>query len=475
MTAEEQPLGMSGLPRISSLSESLDAVGALDEAARARFLAEAAAAGGDTYYILRVFPEVGFEFISDSVFEHTGYTSEQILSDPELMLRVVHPEDVATFAEALTAPVGTDVRIELRWEGADGRTVWTDHRAKSRQRPDGTVVLEGSSRDVTDLRAAQMGLEASEARYRHVAAAAQRDRARLRATMDSLMDPHVVLESVRDENGQIIDFVYVDANKAACELNGLSLAELTGTCLLTLLPGMGPFGLLAQFIQLVETGEPLILDGVPFAAESGDPPKYFLDMRGIRLGDGFSLTWRDVTDRQSAVQELKYRATHDGLTGLLNRDAVTARLENILAGQQRKSDSVAILFCDVDNLRSTNDEYGHLAGDALLKAVSASISACVRTGDLVGRFGGDEFVVILSGVHGVADAERVAATILAAAAHPVTHLDVALNPSLSIGLALAREGQGVDDIIREADSALYTAKRNGRNQIVTFGVDVTEN
>ncbi|MEI6374718.1 MAG: diguanylate cyclase [Actinomycetes bacterium] len=475
MTEDEQPLGMSGLPRISSLSESLDAVGALDEAARARFLAEAAAAGGDTYYILRVFPEVGFEFISDSVFEHTGYTSEQILSDPELMSRVVHPEDVATFAEALTAPVGTDVRIELRWEGADGRTVWTDHRAKSRQRPDGTVVLEGSSRDVTDLRAAQMELEASEARYRHVAAAAERDRVRLRATIDSLFDPHAVVEAVRDESARIIDFVYVDVNQAACDFNNMTRDELVGQHLLALLPNMAISGLMAHYVRLVETGEPLVLDGITYDHESYDSDRRFYDLRGIRFGDGFTLTWRDVTDRQSAVQELAYRATHDGLTGLLNREAVTARLEKVLAGQQRKSDSVAVLFCDVDNLRSTNDEHGHLAGDALLKEVSSSIAACVRTGDLVGRFGGDEFVVILSGVNGVADAERVAATILAAAAHPVTHLDVALNPSLSIGLALAREGQGVDDIIREADSALYTAKRNGRNQIVTFGVDVTEN
>ena len=475
MTPGEASFGVGALPPISSLSDSLDAVGAFDEEARAKFLAEAAAAGGDVFYILQIHPEVGFEFMSDSVFDHTGYTPEQILSDPSLMSRVIHPDDVAAFAEALNAPIGTDIRLELRWTGADGRTVWTDHRAKSRQRPDGTVVMEGSSRDVTDLRTAQMGFEASEARYRHVAAAAQRDRARLRATMDSLMDPHVVLESVRDENGQIIDFVYVDANKAACELNELTLAELTGTCLLTLLPGMETSGLMTHYVRLVETGQPLILDGVPFGARAEEAPQYFLDMRGIRLGDGFSLTWRDVTDRHSAVQELAHRAAHDGMTGLLNRETVTTRLERVLAEQQRKGDRVAILFCDVDNLRTTNDLYGHLAGDALLKSVSSAIAASVRSGDLVGRFGGDEFIVILSDVHDVADAERVAGTILTAAATPVTYVDVTLNPSLSIGLALSRAGQGIDDLIREADAALYTAKNNGRNQIVTFGADVTEN
>ena len=200
---------------------------------------------------------------------------------------------------------------------------------------------------------------------------------------------------------------------------------------------------------------------------------HFFDLRAVRVGDGVSITWRDVTDRQTITQQLAHRAAHDGLTGLLNRAALTDRLGKALKGNPRTGERLAVLFCDVDNLRAVNGQHGHLAGDALLKAVSGALMASVRSGDLVGRFGGDEFIVVLTGVHGLDDAERVAQGILEAAQTPYTYAGVRFTPSLSIGLTLAAPDQSIDDIIRDADRALYAAKASGRSRVTAFTPAVT--
>ena len=128
----------------------------------------------------------------------------------------------------------------------------------------------------------------------------------LRATVDSLLDPHVRFGLVRDEVGQIIDFVFEDANAAACEYNKMTYEELIGTRLLDLLPGHTATGLLELYRGVVETGEPLVLDDYVYPHEllGGEERRY--DIRAARIaGNGLSYTWRDVTDRYLRVEELE--------------------------------------------------------------------------------------------------------------------------------------------------------------------------
>ena len=438
-----------------------------------QLLAAAAEATGDVYYILQLEPTFGFEFISASVEDHTGYTADEVLADPTLMGRALDSGDSEKFAATLATPIGSDVRVELRWVSATGEPVWTEHRAKKRQRADGSIVMEGSSRDISELRLAQESAEKAEAMYRSLGESAEVDRARLRATMDSLIDPHALVEAVRDTDGTIVDFEFIDANRAAWAENGLSRGTFIGQRMLAARPGMASSGLLSLFARVVDDGEPLILDNMTYDQGRPAHDQHFYDLRAVKVGDGMSITWRDVTDRQTVAQQLAYRAAHDGLTGLLNREALTERLGKALAGHPRTGEHLAVLFCDVDNLRAVNDQQGHLAGDALLKAVSDALLSSVRSGDLVGRFGGDEFIVVLAGVHGIEDAERVASGILAAASTPYSFSGVRFTPSLSVGLTLAQPGQVLDAIIRDADKALYAAKAGGRNRLVTFGPELS--
>jgi diguanylate cyclase (GGDEF)-like protein/PAS domain S-box-containing protein len=174
-------------------------------------------------------------------------------------------------------------------------------------------------------------------------------------------------------------------------------------------------------------------------------------------------------ERKLAEQALAYQALHDPLTGLPNRALFLDRLRVSLAQSRRRSSTVAVLFLDVDNFKVINDSLGHRAGDELLSMLATRITATLRPGDTVARFGGDEFVVIADQIDGIEDAvliaERVAATFtdpfsLALGEHFVT---------ASIGIALsAGNSPDAEDLIRSADSAMYRAKERGRGHYEVF-------
>jgi PAS domain S-box-containing protein/diguanylate cyclase (GGDEF)-like protein len=132
-----------------------------------------------------------------------------------------------------------------------------------------------------------------------------RERERLQATLDSLLDPHVMLQALRDPSGRIVDFVFTDANEAACLYNAKSKAELLGMRMLELLPGHAGTGLLAMYAAVVETGEPLALDDFTYAHEAQHGELRYYDVRAVRQGDALSYTWRDVTDRHASAEAIR--------------------------------------------------------------------------------------------------------------------------------------------------------------------------
>lgn len=171
--------------------------------------------------------------------------------------------------------------------------------------------------------------------------------------------------------------------------------------------------------------------------------------------------------------EAQYRAHHDVLTELPNRTLFSDRLQQALALCKRQKTKLALLFIDLDNLKTINDVHSHNAGDAVLKEVAQRMGACVRESDTVGRLGGDEFVVILPGVETENQAVQIAEKIRQALLTPIMIDGVTLNTSASIGVALYPDhGLNETDLINNADVAMYEAKSSGRNQIKVFGDDV---
>ncbi len=180
---------------------------------------------------------------------------------------------------------------------------------------------------------------------------------------------------------------------------------------------------------------------------------------------GMAVGLRDVTDEAKVRRELAYRASHDILTGVANRDDLLSRLRTRLEIPSDPGRKVGVLFCDVDNLKSINDVHGHRAGDSVLAAVATRLVGAVRHHDVVARIGGDEFVVVLEQVDDVAQLEAVAEKCRAAVGHVVERSDRPIEVSVSIGGVLAALDEDADDVLGRADRALFQAKNAGRNQV----------
>lgn len=175
-------------------------------------------------------------------------------------------------------------------------------------------------------------------------------------------------------------------------------------------------------------------------------------------------TAQDVTERKHAEQKLAYLAQLDKLTGLPNRHMFYDRLTQTLAQAQRTGGRIACMFIDLDNFKNVNDTYGHGMGDKLLIQVAERLRQCLRSGDIVGRIGGDEFAVLLAHVARTDDAGAVAQKMVSALATRYKLDEHEANISASIGIAVyPGDGGDADEVLRNADTAMYRAKEQGRN------------
>ena len=173
---------------------------------------------------------------------------------------------------------------------------------------------------------------------------------------------------------------------------------------------------------------------------------------------GAVIAFRDMTERQRLEDELRYQARHDSLTGLANRRMLVARLETVLADTDAEAPH-AVVFIDVDRFKGVNDSLGHAMGDDLLVAVGQRLQRAARSGDLIARFGGDEFVVLLENVESPLEAVAAARRMCAAVGEPVVLADgYELVATVSAGVALSRPGATADDVLHDADVAMYHAK-----------------
>ena len=172
------------------------------------------------------------------------------------------------------------------------------------------------------------------------------------------------------------------------------------------------------------------------------------------------LTFRRERDRAKA------HAERDGLTGVLNRGGIEHRLDWALIERERERMPVSLLFIDLDNFKQINDRHGHALGDACLRAVTRAVSEQFQYGDQLGRLGGEEFVLVLSGVE-LPAALRIAEQVGARIRRDCAYVEgVAVAVTASIGAAQARDGDSVASLIARADQAMYAAKRAGGDRVM---------
>ncbi len=194
------------------------------------------------------------------------------------------------------------------------------------------------------------------------------------------------------------------------------------------------------------------------------------DMRENSAVNGFVINLRDISERKATEAQMEFAAFHDTLTGLANRALILDRTEQLLARSRRHNRDPAVLFVDLDNFKDVNDSLGHQAGDSLLLQVADRLTSAIRESDTVGRMGGDEFVVLLEGPLDADESQRIAGNLLNVLAQPVTvgaDRDESIVVSASIGVATGRRNSA-DELIGDADIALYQAKGAGKHCSVVF-------
>ena len=179
----------------------------------------------------------------------------------------------------------------------------------------------------------------------------------------------------------------------------------------------------------------------------------------------FLASVQDITERKKAESHLQFLANYDSLTGLPNRSLFLDRLNMAMENSKRTSSLTALIYLDLDEFKSINDTLGHLAGDELLRQVAKRLSSCARKSDTVARLGGDEFTMVVSNLRNTAGIEKVAHKIISSLNQPfhINGQDIRTSSSLGITIYPFGEDDDVYTLVKQADSAMYQAKRIGKN------------
>jgi diguanylate cyclase (GGDEF)-like protein/PAS domain S-box-containing protein len=362
------------------------------------------------------------------------------------VLDYVHPDDLPRVREQLGKTLSergnSATRIEYRFLHADGSWRWMESV--------GTYLLDDpaqggvvvNSRDITARKEAEEALEAAEVRYR---------------TLVEHIPVVTYIDKVSDQDTPLYTSPQIE------EMLGYTPEEwLTEKLWPKRLHPEDEARILAADERFETSGEPF---GEEYRLLAKDGSVVWVREEAVLVEDdaGEPLYWQgvilDITEQKSFEEQLKRWAFHDRLTGLPNRQLFVDRLGQALRRTRRSGRQVAVLFMDLDGFKVVNDSLGHETGDLLLVALGERLGRCLRPEDTLARFGGDEFVVLLEGVQGRNHATQVADRIAESLKRPflVGGRELFVNASVGIALGMART-KGPEDLLRDADTAMYQAK-----------------
>ena len=410
-----------------------------------------ASSSGMMFFVLRVRPDLALEFVNNApgtvLVGDRNESGSATDVDAASLLGQIDPDYADRLAEVLALPPGTDTQVELRWNRLDGRSTYGRGSIRSRQRTDGSVVIEGALADITELHEAETRLMNSEKRSRLLAENAWE----VIWTMDL--------------DGKI---TYI--NPAVERMRGITPEEAMRQSLDEIHPPESAANIADYYRQV-------------FAAiEAGTEPPMFRGENEYYRKDGSIMTGelqviphldgsgkvieligvtRDISERKVFEAELRNLAVTDTLTGVWNRRHGTELLTADLSAR-RPGQALSLLMLDIDHFKTINDTFGHQAGDHVLIEIASRLRRSLRGSDMVARWGGEEFVVLLRDC-ALPDALRLAEDIRAA----IAELPFGAMGSLtvSVGVAEARASEDLTTWLERADQALYRAKRSGRNEV----------
>ncbi len=427
-----------------------------------------------------------WHYVSPQIESILGFSVEEWCANPELRVQQLHPDDRERVLADKASPAGhAPSASEYRLLHRDGHVVWIRDDALPIRDHDGRMRWHGVLSDITERKQAEAELEQRAAQQAAVALLGEH--ALEGATTSQLMHETVtcaaqilgveiagVAELLPEEGCFVLraGFGWPQWTIGSMRLPGGAASQAGYTILSGRPVVVGDWSTEQRFSRPpmlrelgIRSGLTVVIEGTggPFgvlAVQSLVPRSYgaadidFLQSLANVLGDAL--------ERQAIEDDIRHRALHDPLTGLPNRVLFLDRLEHALARLGRRRSLAAILFVDLDHFKVVNDSLGHHVGDELLAAAASRLTQAVRASDTVARLGGDEFGILLEDISSERDAVETAERIAAQFARPFAPAGGRHFVTTSIGIALARGGELPQELIRDADAAMYRAKDRGR-------------
>jgi diguanylate cyclase (GGDEF)-like protein/PAS domain S-box-containing protein len=441
-----------------------------------------------------------WRYVSPQVQEILGYTAEDLRADPKLWARLLHPDDRERALEFETEDYlgqRNTSPVEYRMRTRDGRLVWVLDEAVLEADENGVPVWHGVLYDITARKKTERDLQRALSQQAVVARLGER--ALRDSEPDSLMRAATTLigeidgvhsaciwELARDGRRLNLRAGIEDQVIGADRRVSAARDSHAGTALES-----GAHAIVTDWVSEERFSMPPVLRVLGAASslavliDGKDHPFGVLDVHSTEPGRftpkdvpflrAAANVLADALERHAADQALRHRVLHDALTGLPNRLSFVDALTDALRRATVSGSPVGILFLDLDHFKLINDSLGHHAGDALLRAVAPRLRAHLRPGDVVARFGGDEFGILIDRLADEAEALAIADRVAAAFAHPFSVDGVEHFVSASIGVAVAHAAErtvNAELLIRDADAAMYRAKESGRARCVVFDAEM---
>ena len=391
-------------------------------------------------------------YISPQIEDLLGYPRDAWLTDDELWLDVLHPEDAERMiaADAEARRTLSSLFAEYRMVARDGSIIWVSEKAAVlKDAISGTAYWQGVMVDITDRKRAEGALAASERQFRSIFDAAAIGV--MTVSLDGrILEANPTLEKVCDyPAGALHDrplHYYLESSDGSTmeRFNDL-VSGGHDRCQLEHL-----FRRNDDSLMWCRTVMALVRD------DAGDPAHV-------------TAMLEDISDRKLVEADLVHRTLHDSLTELPNRQHFVERLRQTRARRFAAGSGVAVVFMDMDGFKEVNDTQGHHAGDELLQAIARRLRGAVRPSDTVARFGGDEFVVLAGEVDSLTDATQLAWRLTNALRAPFSLGGQTVVLTASMGVAYSAHSEDTaEDIVRYADTAMYAAKQHGRNRVEVY-------